>query len=404
MRVLHGFASSANQPYTLASIQRQAGIDSISAVFGESARGFSADLVVDVRSPRDIQRFFAEYASTFDIVHFHATWPFRFQGISASIAGALLALKANGVKVVYHFRGSEARLPSEFYKLNIGNGELPNGLPLNPSWPESKVRRNIDFWTSVADMSLAVDQELQTYVPHSRLFPRAVPHLGGPGSSKTKKTRKIIVAHAPTDQRLKGSAAFVQASTTSDHPDIELRLLPLMDHQELLDQIRDVDLVVDQFRLGWFGVFSIEAMALSKPVMAYIRPDLLPHLPSAGIIPTSIDSFEADLTQLTQLGEIELARLGKANLHAWEENYSPQAIQNVSHELYEEVLTTRGNSLRYLDFATLCQPEGLFTAKESGPSIRAVRKLALKVARALLNGRMGPVTYRTLRLFAIVKQ
>ena len=39
--------------------------------------------------------------------------------------------------------------------------------------------------------------------------------------------------------------------------------------------INQVDLVADQFIIGWYAMFAIEAMAHSKPVIGYLRDDLI---------------------------------------------------------------------------------------------------------------------------------
>jgi len=37
----------------------------------------------------------------------------------------------------------------------------------------------------------------------------------------------------------------------------------------------EADIVADQFIVGWYAFFAIEAMAMAKPVLCYLRPDLL---------------------------------------------------------------------------------------------------------------------------------
>jgi len=42
---------------------------------------------------------------------------------------------------------------------------------------------------------------------------------------------------------------------------------------------KEADILVDQLRIGWYGVLSVEAMALGKAVVCYIRDDLLDNFP-----------------------------------------------------------------------------------------------------------------------------
>ena len=56
--------------------------------------------------------------------------------------------------------------------------------------------------------------------------------------------------------------------------DIDLRLLE-KSNDEVLKEINNADLIVDQLIIGWYAMFAIESMALEKPVICYLREDLL---------------------------------------------------------------------------------------------------------------------------------
>ena len=43
----------------------------------------------------------------------------------------------------------------------------------------------------------------------------------------------------------------------------------------MLKEINNADLIVDQLIIGWYAMFAIESMALEKPVICYLREDLL---------------------------------------------------------------------------------------------------------------------------------
>jgi glycosyltransferase involved in cell wall biosynthesis len=46
-------------------------------------------------------------------------------------------------------------------------------------------------------------------------------------------------------------------------------------HEEARDRYRRADIVVDQLNAGWHGVFALESMALGKPVVTYLKPDVV---------------------------------------------------------------------------------------------------------------------------------
>ena len=78
-----------------------------------------------------------------------------------------------------------------------------------------------------------------------------------------------------------------------------------------------VDIIADQLVIGWYAMFAPEAMALEKPVLCYLRPDLLEfyiaaHLLEPGEIPIincSPATVKDTLRQLIQHPE-RLAEIG----------------------------------------------------------------------------------------------
>src|SRR5699024_11742732 len=59
----------------------------------------------------------------------------------------------------------------------------------------------------------------------------------------------------------------------------DFRFIEGMDHQETMNLLSKADIVIDQLRIGASGYLSTEAMALGKPVICYIREDLVDAYP-----------------------------------------------------------------------------------------------------------------------------
>ena len=56
---------------------------------------------------------------------------------------------------------------------------------------------------------------------------------------------------------------------------VELDLVEGVPHDEARERYARADIVVDQLNAGWHGVFALEAMALGKPVVAHLKPDVV---------------------------------------------------------------------------------------------------------------------------------
>jgi glycosyltransferase involved in cell wall biosynthesis len=89
--------------------------------------------------------------------------------------------------------------------------------------------------------------------------------------------RPIVIFHAPNHRELKGTRFLVAAceELKAEGEPIELRLVERVPNSELRRQLADADIVADQFIVGWYALFAIEAMAMAKPVLCYLRPDLV---------------------------------------------------------------------------------------------------------------------------------
>lgn len=85
------------------------------------------------------------------------------------------------------------------------------------------------------------------------------------------------IFHAPNHRAIKGTDLLVEAVEVlrSEGFKIELQLLEKRPNEEVLKAMAACDLVADQFIIGWYAMFALEAMALGKPVLCYLRQDLI---------------------------------------------------------------------------------------------------------------------------------
>ena len=62
---------------------------------------------------------------------------------------------------------------------------------------------------------------------------------------------------------------------------VDLRIVEGLHHDEARKQYEEADIVVDQLNAGWYGIFAIEAMALGKPVVTFLREETLTRTEAA---------------------------------------------------------------------------------------------------------------------------
>jgi glycosyltransferase involved in cell wall biosynthesis len=110
-----------------------------------------------------------------------------------------------------------------------------------------------------------------------------------PSLRPIKPHRPFRVLHAPNHKSIKGSEYFIKAvqELRREGLDIELVLVQKLPNSEIRALMAEVDVVADQLIIGWYAMFAIEAMAMGKPVLCYLRDDLKRLYIDAGLVEES---------------------------------------------------------------------------------------------------------------------
>ena len=82
----------------------------------------------------------------------------------------------------------------------------------------------------------------------------------------------LRVAHAPSKRAVKGTDTVLAAveSLRARGAPIELDLIEGVPNREARQRYGAADVVIDQLRIGWYGMLAIESMALAKPVVVHL--------------------------------------------------------------------------------------------------------------------------------------
>jgi hypothetical protein len=85
--------------------------------------------------------------------------------------------------------------------------------------------------------------------------------------------RPVRIAHAPNHRFFKGSdqieAAIAQLQ--AEGLDVAYTIIQNLPNEEAMRRYAEADIIAEQVVIGWHGYFAIEAMALGKPVVCFIR-------------------------------------------------------------------------------------------------------------------------------------
>lgn len=114
-----------------------------------------------------------------------------------------------------------------------------------------------------------------------------------------QSTKPLRIVHAPNHRGFKGTHYLIEAveRLRAQGLALELVLVERVPNRQALEIYRSADVIFDQCLIGFHGYFALEALALGKPVMVFIRhPDLYLAAPAeCPFVNTPADRIEANL-------------------------------------------------------------------------------------------------------------
>ena len=269
----------AGQPAALVRALRERSVDARMYEFRAHPFAYGSDLVLDpkaLRRNRSKALFDAlEYllAQDFDLYHFWHTTLLHFS-LHRGLTGMDLPLiKSAGSAVLFRFTGWDARRTDEEQVWNP-HSAFKHGYTLNGYMSDDDKRRWLDHLRCYVDCFIVQDPELGRYVPEARIVPRAI-DLAKWESVGGRHSARPVLVHAPTDTGSKGTALFEAAleRLADEGLDFEYRPLRDLSNVDMRAQMAAADIVLDQLHIGWYGVTTVEAMALGKPSVVYVHPE-----------------------------------------------------------------------------------------------------------------------------------
>lgn len=347
MRVLQGVSGQAGQPMALARGLRAIGIDAQSVCVSTGAFEYACDERLTLRHDRDhhgVAAWMDQALDRFDVFHFHSR-PFLIQSGELRFPSLLdlLMLKAAGKAVVFHYRGTEIRFREAFRAANPHHfcDDDPGGLFARIG--DDTKAAHLSFVRAVADRILVTDPEIAGYVGDDAItVPRAIDLDSWPdvGVAADPPPEGPLICHAPSRRGLKGTDALLAAldRLKAESVPFRLDLIENVTNDQTRERLMRADVVVDQLRIGWYGVLAVEAMALGKPVVAYLRDDLAAQAPPGlPVVSASPDTVADRLRDLLTDGALRhrLAAEGRAFCQAYHGNI---AVARQLAGIYQDAL------------------------------------------------------------------
>lgn len=168
-----------------------------------------------------------------------------------------------------------------------------------------------------------------------------------------KQSSEVLrVLHAPNHRALKGTHFFIKAveELRAEGHNIELILMERQSNEDVLKMMSQVDLVADQLIVGWYAMFALEAMAMGKPVLCYLRDDLIKLYENAGIIERNeipIIHCTPSTVKETLLKQIEnrnqFKSIGQASLQFVHKYHSLESVGKTFDHINKKIKITKSD-------------------------------------------------------------
>lgn len=268
-----------------------------------------------------------------DIFHFH-------YGQTLVYNTDLALLKLFRKKIYMEFHGSDLRDPIRAHELNPYDIVLDEGLT-------NRHKKLILSACKYADGIILHDDELIPYLPENHppvfVIPLRIDVSQIQKSALDDDNHKVRIVHAPTNRYMKGSDYIEDAiaDIQKEYP-VEYIRVENMKQRDAFEIYKNADIIIDQIRIGTYGVFAIEGMALGKPVITYIMPSMIKALPEElPIVSANKDNIKQKLIMLICDAQLRntLGQRGREYAETYHDyRTNSRMLQNVYRGKYKNII------------------------------------------------------------------
>lgn len=327
MKIVHAPTEIAGQMQTMVNGLRLAGHETNGFNWFLSYLNYSGG--INITDAYELIRIVDPISRYADVIHFHNGNSFLANNTDLPL------LHANGKRMVMHHWGNDVRSK----KITA----LLNPYPIPPSYfPDERIHQNLLFSSKYIRHAIVQDYELYPHVAdyyeHVHVIPLACKYEEIPYAYPSKDNPKPVIIHAPTNREFKGSEYVEKAiAELKGTRTFEYCAIEKMSHRQAMKTYLTADIIVDQILCGTYGMLSVEAMAMGKVVVAFVRDDVRAKFPAElPIVVANPDTISSVLASLIDNPEARY-NLGVAGRRYVEKYHSLDYIIPKLLDVYKSV-------------------------------------------------------------------
>ena len=270
-RILHAPLDIGGHAHQLSLAERELGLESEVAVFSSQSYGYGTD--IDLRAGVDVPlplrmarraRFLRQALDRYDVFHFNYGQSLLQVRQLGRVVDELPLLRRRGKTILVTYQGCDVRPFAECFCRR-------RSCAATSIYRAPAAARFLRFAHRVYYLNPDHSRQLPgaSFLPYASVDPRRLV----PTPPSADSGRELVVAHAPTDRDVKGTRHVEQAveALRAENVPIRLELIQGLDRAGVIERTAAADVVVDQLLIGWYGGYAVEAMAMAKPVVCFIR-------------------------------------------------------------------------------------------------------------------------------------
>lgn len=339
LKVFLGLVNYGTQAGNIALLLRQKGIYAISHTYIDKFQRRTDCTIQTPESSSFLKSVFFEIK----ILPKKLLWFLKFNTFHFFFGKSLLPFNFDlpfyrlfGKKVIMEYLGNDCQL----YNKSVDKYKWTNMSAMFTEKEGKKLDNYLirrlkwnDLWCTKSIVCAPLYSE---FVKNSEILPLYVPPIELKNNSlKDNQSEKIKFLHAPTDKDFKGTGYILKAfeRLNIEGYNAELLIVENISHSELLAEYNNCDVFIDQILAGWYGTATIEAMALGKPVIAYIRKSYTDDY-KPPIINANPDNIYDVLCKICRAQKDELQALGELSKSYYEKVHSGSSVYEKLMKLY----------------------------------------------------------------------
>ncbi|MFM9877855.1 MAG: hypothetical protein ACKVOG_08410 [Rhodoglobus sp.] len=208
------------------------------------------------------------------------------------------ALEERGLSVAYLSHGTDARSPRNHAERTPWSPFADD--PEETARLQADADHNIDLLITTDRPVFVSTPDLLVGVRSAAWCPVVVDPAQWAGARPLLGSARPVVAHIPSMSSMKGTHLIEPTvRALAERGTIDYRGITGVPAASMPGIIGDTDIVLDQFRLGSYGVAACEAMAAGRVVIGHVLPDVREHVRSAAGL--SLPIVEATPTTLVDV-------------------------------------------------------------------------------------------------------